>query len=137
MSRSVVSDFEAAQVPAQVPDQVLDQVPAQVPDQVLDQVPDQGPAQVPAQGSDEGPHHHNYHNHHNQIGLTEHPLVSAIIPAYNAQGTISATLQSLVGQSYPHLEIIVTDDGSTDRTVQIVHVIIVYDQDRASSFLGF
>jgi len=52
--------------------------------------------------------------------LTEHPLVSAIVPAYNAQRTISATLQSLVGQSYPHLEIIVTDDGSSDQTVQLV-----------------
>jgi glycosyltransferase involved in cell wall biosynthesis len=98
MSRSVVSDLEAAPVS----------------DQTLDQ--------VPSQGSDEDPDPQNPHNlrHPNHPHLTEHPLVSAIVPAYNAQRTLSATLQSLVGQSYPHLEIIVTDDGSNDQTVQLV-----------------
>ncbi len=52
--------------------------------------------------------------------VNEYPLVSVIVPAYNAQEYIAATLQSLVQQSYPHLEIIVADDGSTDQTVQIV-----------------
>lgn len=47
-------------------------------------------------------------------------LVSVIIPAYNAGEFIVATLQSVVAQTYGNLEIIVVDDGSTDRTVQLV-----------------
>ncbi|MFT5728811.1 MAG: glycosyltransferase involved in cell wall biosynthesis [Desulforhopalus sp.] len=48
-------------------------------------------------------------------------LVSIVIPAFNAQDFIAETLDSLIGQSYPHTEIIVIDDGSTDRTAEIVH----------------
>jgi glycosyltransferase involved in cell wall biosynthesis len=44
------------------------------------------------------------------------PLVSILIPAYNAQEWIAYTLQSAVNQAWPRKEIIVVDDGSTDRT---------------------
>jgi len=44
------------------------------------------------------------------------PLVSILIPAYNAQQWIGYTLQSAVNQAWPRKEIIVVDDGSTDRT---------------------
>ena len=44
------------------------------------------------------------------------PLVSILIPAYNAENWITYTLQSAVGQTWPHKEIIVVDDGSSDRT---------------------
>ncbi len=47
------------------------------------------------------------------------PLVSIIIPARNMQEYIGETLQSVCDADYGNLEIIVTDDGSTDRTVQI------------------
>lgn len=47
-------------------------------------------------------------------------LVSVIIPAYNAQTTIDQTLCSVRGQTHPELEIIVVDDGSLDRTAEIV-----------------
>ena len=60
--------------------------------------------------------------------LNEKPLVSAIVPAFNAQQYIGATLESLIHQSYPHLEIIVADDGSTDHTVQIVKEWMKKDQ---------
>lgn len=53
--------------------------------------------------------------------MTDRPFVSVIVPAYNAQPTIRHTIQSLVAQSYPgEFEIIVVDDGSTDRTPEIV-----------------
>jgi glycosyltransferase involved in cell wall biosynthesis len=47
------------------------------------------------------------------------PLVSVIVPAFNAEATIGETLQSIAEQSYGHLEILVIDDGSTDRTAAI------------------
>ena len=48
------------------------------------------------------------------------PLVSILIPAYNAEKTIAQTLQSAIAQTWPRKEIIVVDDGSTDRTVEVV-----------------
>lgn len=47
------------------------------------------------------------------------PLVSAIVPAYNAERHLGQTLQSLITQSYQHVEIIVVDDGSQDHTFHI------------------
>ena len=48
------------------------------------------------------------------------PLVSAIIPAYNAAETIGSALDSVGQQVYPDIETIVVDDGSTDSTGEIV-----------------
>lgn len=47
------------------------------------------------------------------------PLVSILIPAFNAEGTISATIHSAIGQTWLNKEIIVVDDGSNDRTAEI------------------
>jgi glycosyltransferase involved in cell wall biosynthesis len=47
------------------------------------------------------------------------PLVSILIPAYNAEAWIADTLQSAVGQTWPRKEIIVVDDGSRDRTAEV------------------
>lgn len=49
------------------------------------------------------------------------PLVSMIIAAYNAEQYIEETLNSIFDQTYSELEIIVVDDGSTDRTAEIVN----------------
>ena len=48
------------------------------------------------------------------------PVVSVIIPAYNAEATIERTLASAAAQTFVALEIIVVDDGSKDRTGAIV-----------------
>ena|SRR5712671_6134210 len=52
--------------------------------------------------------------------MPRRPLVSVIIPAYNAEQYLGATLASIQAQTHTDLEIIVTDDGSTDSTAMIV-----------------
>jgi glycosyltransferase involved in cell wall biosynthesis len=47
------------------------------------------------------------------------PLVSILIPAYNAEQFIGETLESAVGQTWPNKEIIVVDDGSKDQTLTV------------------
>lgn len=47
------------------------------------------------------------------------PLVSILIPAYNAQRWIADTLRSALEQTWPRKEIIVVDDGSKDETITI------------------
>jgi glycosyltransferase involved in cell wall biosynthesis len=47
------------------------------------------------------------------------PLVSILIPAYNAEAWIADTIKSALAQTWPRKEIIVVDDGSTDRTLSI------------------
>ena len=47
-------------------------------------------------------------------------LVSIIIPCHNAQDFLAETLASAFKQTYPHTEIIVIDDGSTDGTAELI-----------------
>src|ERR1700731_2611576 len=47
------------------------------------------------------------------------PLVSILIPAYNAEAWIADAIESALGQTWRRKEIIVVDDGSTDRTPAI------------------
>jgi glycosyltransferase involved in cell wall biosynthesis len=47
-------------------------------------------------------------------------LVTVVIPAYNAEVFIAQTIKSVIVQTYPHWELIVVDDGSTDNTANIV-----------------
>lgn len=48
-----------------------------------------------------------------------HPLVTVVIPAYNAEATLGDAIESALGQSYGSVEVVVVDDGSTDRTLEI------------------
>jgi glycosyltransferase involved in cell wall biosynthesis len=55
-------------------------------------------------------------------------LVSVIMPAYNAANHIAESIESVISQSYPHWELLVVDDGSTDDTAAIVKRFEVTDQ---------
>lgn len=44
------------------------------------------------------------------------PLISIIVPVYNVQKSLNRCIKSLVAQTYPMLEIILVDDGSTDES---------------------
>jgi len=48
------------------------------------------------------------------------PIVSIIIPLYNKERYIQETLESVSAQEFPHWEVIIVDDGSTDNSLNIV-----------------
>ncbi len=47
------------------------------------------------------------------------PIVSILIPAYNVERWLADAIRSALGQTWPHKEIIVVDDGSRDRTLSV------------------
>ena len=57
---------------------------------------------------------------HQDIPSDALPMISVVIPCYNAERWISATLHSVMAQNWPNLEIIVVDDGSSDRSAELV-----------------
>ncbi len=50
-------------------------------------------------------------------------LVSVMMPAYNAQAYIGAAIESVQKQTYPHWELVVINDGSTDQTRSILETL--------------
>ena len=50
----------------------------------------------------------------------ELPLVSVVIPAYNCAPYLARAINSALGQTYPNIECIVVDDGSTDETAEVI-----------------
>src|SRR5580698_1469575 len=47
-------------------------------------------------------------------------VVSVVMPTYNSAKWVNETIDNLISQTYPHVELIVVDDGSQDDTVSIV-----------------
>lgn len=56
------------------------------------------------------------------------PLISVIVPAYNAENFIGETLNSVLSQTYRNIEVLVVDDGSQDRTPEIVKAFVQKDE---------
>ncbi len=53
--------------------------------------------------------------------------VAVIVPVYNAEGTIEATVKSICNQTHKNLEILLVDDGSTDNSVKICDKLALED----------
>lgn len=51
--------------------------------------------------------------------MSDHPKVSICIPSYNHAQFLPAAIESALGQTYPNIEIILADDGSSDDSLQI------------------
>ena len=49
------------------------------------------------------------------------PLISILLPVYNAEKYITFTLESIVNCYLPNIEIIIIDDGSKDSTKEIIY----------------
>lgn len=47
------------------------------------------------------------------------PLVSVLMPAYNLASFLPAAIESVLAQTYPHIELVIVNDGSTDNTLAI------------------
>lgn len=52
------------------------------------------------------------------------PLVSILTPCYNSEAYIQRMLDSILNQTYPNIELICIDDGSNDKTAQIIQAYI-------------
>lgn len=55
--------------------------------------------------------------------MTDKPFISVVIPLYNKEKSIAQSLKSVLNQAYTHFEIVVVDDGSTDKSVEEVRSI--------------
>ncbi len=51
-----------------------------------------------------------------------YPLVSVILPCYNAEAYLQYALDSLLEQTYPNIEILLINDGSTDKTNEFKYI---------------
>lgn len=57
-----------------------------------------------------------------ELALT--PTVTVVVPAWNEEVGIAATVRSVLASDYPHLEIVVIDDGSTDGTAGVMQALV-------------
>ena len=64
--------------------------------------------------------------------MLNYPLISVIIPNYNYARYLSVAISSVLSQTYPNIEIIVVNNGSTDNSIQVLRQfgsqIILLDQ---------
>lgn len=65
-----------------------------------------------------------------------HPLVSIVMPAFNASATIADSIRSVLDQTHTNWELIIVDDGSTDNTREIVNPFLADQRIRLINGVG-
>jgi len=63
------------------------------------------------------------------------PFISVVIPTYNSEDFITKTLETVFSQTYDNYEVIVSDDGSTDNTVDVVRSFFLQNSSRKKTLL--
>lgn len=66
-------------------------------------------------------------NFYKTYGDTNLPLISVIVPVYNAEKTLKDTLRTVLSQKYNNIELICVNDGSTDQSLEILNRIAKFD----------
>ncbi len=61
------------------------------------------------------------------MGKHKKPLVSFLLPVYNAEAYLTETLHSIIEQTYDNFEVIAINDGSSDRSLEILHRYSAFD----------
>lgn len=59
--------------------------------------------------------------------MNDKPLITVVVPVFNAESYLVACLDSLLAQSYPYYEVLVIDDGSTDGSATLIDTYPVRD----------
>ncbi len=72
-------------------------------------------------------------NNTNTINNKVYPLVSIVISAYNHETYVNSTLTSIANQSYPNIQLVIIDDGSSDKTADVITEFI---NDNTSRFIN-
>ena len=67
--------------------------------------------------------------------MNAYPLVSVIIPVYNREDYIVEAMDSVLAEQYPNLELILIDDGSTDRSREVIEAWIEQHQAQLPTYL--
>lgn len=60
--------------------------------------------------------------------MTQYPLISVVVPVYNAAKTIEKCVLSIKKQTYPNFEVILVDDGSRDQSLDICQKLVLPDK---------
>lgn len=68
------------------------------------------------------------------LEINNQPLVSVVIPCYNHEQFVQDSIQSVIDQSYPNIELIIIDDGSKDGSVEKIQQMISLCEERFTRF---
>ena len=63
------------------------------------------------------------------------PLVSVCIPSFNHARFLPAAIESVLAQTYPHIELVIVDDGSTDASLEIAQSYASRQPERVKVFV--